>query len=132
MTNSPKTSIPPKKRRGIYYGWTIVGVMVLGGFTHSAETFPILGVFLKPITEEFGWTRSQFTGAMTIGTVLGSIVAMGTGPMLDRFGGRWLMALGFAVLGSSFLLMGGMTTIWHFYVLQAMGRMFHMGILALA
>ena len=130
VNDSQETSIPPKKRRGRYYGWTIVGVMVLGGFTHSAETFPILGVFLKPITEEFGWTRSQFTGAMTIGTILGSVVAMGTGPMLDRFGGRWLMALGFAVLGTSFLLMGGMTTIWHFYVLQAVGRMFHMGILS--
>lgn len=104
--------------------------MVLGGFTHSAETFPILGVFLKPITEEFGWTRSQFTGAMTIGTVLGSVIAVGIGPMLDRYGGRWLMTIGFIVLGFSFLLMGGMSTIWHFYVLQIAGRMFHMGIIS--
>ena len=107
-----------------------MGVMVLGGFTHSAETFPILGVFLKPITEEFGWTRSQFTGAMTIGTILGSVIAVGIGPMLDRYGGRWLMTIGFIVLGLSFLLMGGMSTIWHFYVLQIAGRMFHMGIIS--
>jgi MFS family permease len=75
--------------------------MMFGGFTHSTETFPILGVFLKPITEEFGWTRSQFTWAMTIGTVAGSVVAVGAGRLLDKYGGRWLLAIGFVVLGAS-------------------------------
>ena len=121
---------PQRARKRPYYGWTIVGVMMIGKFTHSAETFPILGVFLKPITEEFGWTRSQFTWAMTIGTIAGSIVAVGAGRLLDRYGGRWLMASGFVVLSASFLLMARMTTIWEFYTLQIFSRLFHMGVLS--
>ena len=70
----------------IYYGWFIVLAIALTGFTQSAETFPVLGVFLKPITEEFGWSRSVFTGSMTAGTLIGAVVAVAVGPFLDRFG----------------------------------------------
>ena len=72
LSTNPKA---PRKPR-IFYGWIIVGVVAMGSFTHSAETFPILSVFLKPMTAEFGWTRSIFTGAMTLGTLLAAITAL--------------------------------------------------------
>ena len=52
----------------LYYGWVIVAVVALAGFTQTAESFPVLGVFLKPITEEFGWSRGivSFAGAIAI------------------------------------------------------------------
>ena len=50
------------KNHRLYYGWIIVAVMAVAGFTQSAETFPVISVFLKPMTEEFGWSRSAFTG----------------------------------------------------------------------
>jgi len=126
-----KTSLPPGNKR-IYYGWVIVAVMALAGFTQSAETFPVLGVFLKPMTEEFGWSRSSFAGAMTIGTVLGGIVAIGAGPLIDRFGSRWTLVISFTVLGGTLVAMAGISRLWQFYALQIVGRMLNMGVIALA
>jgi MFS family permease len=120
------------KKPRFYYGWVIVLVVALTGFTHSAETFPVLGVFLKPITQEFGWSRSVFTGSMTIRTLLGAVVAIGVGPYLDRYGPRWLITGALFVLGVTLLLMGRITNLWQFYTLQILGRVLAMGVLSIA
>jgi len=115
----------------LYYGWVIVAVVALAGFTQTAESFPVLGVFLKPITEEFGWSRSLYTGAMTIGTVLGGALALGIGPLLDRYGGRWALVVAFTVLGAIWVLMAAIQTLWQFYVLQILARTIMIGVVGL-
>ena len=120
------------RKRGFYYGWVIVVVIGLGGFTQSAESYPILGVFLKPMTEEFGWTRTVFTGSTLLGTLMGGVVALKAGPMIDRLGARWILTISFAVLGSSLVLMAFIQALWQFYFLQIVGRALTMGVLALA
>ena len=76
-------------RPRIYYGWYIVIIVGLAGFTQTAEAAVVLSVFLKPVTLEFGWSRTAFTGAITIGTLMGGIIAIFIGPLMDRFGPRW-------------------------------------------
>jgi sugar phosphate permease len=120
------------KKSGFYYGWVIVVVIGLGGFTQSAESYPILGVFMKPITEEFQWSRTIFSGSTLIGTLIGGVVAMVVGPMLDRLGARWTLTAAFAVLGSTLILMAFINALWQFYLLQIIGRALTMGVLALA
>ena len=120
----------PRRKPRVFYGWVIVGVVAMGSFTHSAETFPILSVFLKPMTEEFGWSRSA--GAMTLGTLLAAVIAVFIGPMLDRFNPRWLMAGAFLVMGGSFMLMSQVTELWQFYLVQIASRAVHMGIISVA
>ena len=127
---TPTTS--PTKKRGFYYGWVIVIVIGLGGFTQSAESYPVLGVLLKPMTGEFDWTRADFAGATMLGTLLGGIVALKAGPMIDRLGARWILTVSFAVLGSTLVLLALIQTLWEFYLLQIVGRALTMGILALA
>ena len=127
MTGASET----RRTRRFYYGWIIVAVVALASFSQSAETFPVLGVFLKPITEDFGWSRSVFTGAMTIGTLLGGVVALGVGPFIDRFGPRWTLVVAFAILGGTLILMSGINHLWQFYTLQILGRMVSMGVIAL-
>jgi len=129
-----ETSSTPKKTKkpGLYYGWVIVIVIGLGGFTQSAESFPILGVFMKPINEEFHWSRTMFSGSTLIGTLAGGVVAMVVGPMLDRLGARWTLTVAFAILGSTLILMAFINALWQFYLLQIVGRALTMGVLALA
>ena len=117
---------------GFYYGWVIVFVIGLAGFTQSAESFPVLGVFLKPITEEFGWSRTVFTGSMTIGTLCGGLIALVVGPLIDRFGARWTLAVAFTILGTTLILMAFIDALWQFYALQIIGRMLTMGVTGLA
>ena len=123
---------PETKKRGFYYGWVIVIVIGLGGFTQSAESYPVLGVLLKPMTQEFGWTRTDFAGSTMLGTLMGGLLAMKVGPMIDRVGARWTLTVSFAVLGSTLVLLALIQTLWQFYFLQIVGRALTMGVLALA
>ena len=126
MSSSPQ----PKAR--FYYGWVIVVVVALAGFTQSAETYPVLGVFLKPMTDEFGWSRSVFAGAMSIGTILGGFLALAIGPLVDRYGPRWILTIAFIILGATLTLLGGINSLWQFYALQILGRVMTMGVIAMA
>ena len=109
-----------------------MGVVALGGFSGSTETYPVLSVFLKPITEEFGWTRAQFVGPLTIGGLLGSAAALLTGPLVDRFGPRWALACAYGVLGAMFLAMALVGELWQFYAVQIVARSMNTGVLAVA
>jgi MFS family permease len=121
-----------RKKPRIYYGWVIVGVIMLAGFTQSAGTFNVLGVFMSPITEEFSWNRSTFAGAIGIGSILGGLISPLVGPLVDRYGPRWALVISFAIMGLTFLLMAWMTTLWQFYALQIIGRMLNIGVVAVA
>ena len=93
---------------------------------------PVLGVFLKPITEEFGWSRSLFTGALTLGTLLGGVLAIGIGPMIDRYGGRWILTISIIIVGSALILTSRINALWQFYLLQIIARMVGMGVIMLS
>ncbi len=120
-----------RQEKKIYYGWVIVGVIALSGFANSAETLPVISVFLKPITEDFGWNRSVFTGAITVGTLLGGFFSMATGPVVDRYGPRWVLVIGFTVLGALLMTMAAISTLWHLYTLQVLARVVAMGAIGL-
>ena len=128
MTTVPAVGRKPR----FYYGWVIVTVIALAGFSMTAETFPVLGVFLKPITEEFGWSRTVFSGAMSIGTVIGGFLAVGIGPLMDRFGARWTLVVAFTILGATLILLAGIQTLWQFYSLQILGRIMSHGVIGMA
>lgn len=119
-------------RPQFFYGWVIVIVVGLAGFTQSAGTFPVWGVLLKPMTEDFGWSRSVFTASTSIGTIAAGLISIGVGPLIDRFGTRWTLVLSLSILGFSLLLMAGVTQLWQFYGLQIVGRIMTMGVIALA
>ena len=120
-----------QQEKKLYYGWVIVGVIALAGFANSAETLPVISIFLKPITEDFGWNRSVFTGAITVGSLIGGFFSLATGPVLDRYGPRWLLAISFIVLGGLLILMAGISTLWHLYTLQVLARVVAMGAIGL-
>jgi len=128
LADTKKTGRQEKK---IYYGWVIVGVIALSGFANSAETLPVISVFLKPITEDFGWNRSVFTGAITVGTLLGGFFSIATGPVIDRYGPRWVLVIGFAILGALLISMAAISTLWHLYTLQVLARVIAMGAIGL-
>lgn len=131
LKENPSASGNVKKPK-LYYGWVIVVVIGLCGFTQSAESYPILGVFMKPITAEFQWSRTVFSGSTLIGTLIGGLVAIFVGPMIDRVGARWTLTASFAVLGATLVLMAFINALWQFYLLQIVGRALTMGILAMA
>ncbi|HEX6801216.1 MAG TPA: hypothetical protein VF130_01950 [Candidatus Binatia bacterium] len=51
-------------------------------------------MFLKPLTEDLGVSRGLFSLLRSGEILIGAAPATLVGPMVDGFGGRWLMAVG--------------------------------------
>lgn len=77
-----------------------------------------LSVFLKPLTEDLGVSRGLFSLLRSGEILIGAAMAPLVGPMVDRFGGRWLMAGGALSAGLGFLLMSQVGAFWQFLVLR--------------
>ena len=101
--------------KGIYRGWYIAGVSALSiGAVLGTAQFAF-SLFILPLEEAFGWSRTQVNGALTCGVVSG-LLAPYIGNLMDRVGAKWTMAGSIALVAIAFLLRAVMTELWHFYL----------------
>ncbi|MBW2061001.1 MAG: MFS transporter [Deltaproteobacteria bacterium] len=119
------------KLRKPFYGWVIVGVTFLIGFTEAGVFQNILSIFLKPMALEFGWSRSLITGAITFGSICGGIIAPFVGPILDRHGPRMIAFWGVLALSAGLIALSFLTQPWQLYIFFGLGRMIAVGMLSL-
>lgn len=94
------------KRPVIFYGWYIVGVGFLANVASSFALASTLSIFLKPLTAELGISRGVFSLLRSGEGLIAAGLAPLVGTLVDRFGGRWLMAVGAAIAALGFLLLG--------------------------
>jgi len=117
FTLNRQETLPPteSKKPGFFYGYIIVlaGFVILGA---SAGGFYTFGVFLKPVSAEFGWTRAVTSGAYSLSFLLCGVGGAVMGGLNDRFGPRMLMTASGFFLGLGFLLMSQLTAIWQLYL----------------
>jgi OFA family oxalate/formate antiporter-like MFS transporter len=91
---------------GIFYGWYIVGVGFLANVATSFALASTLSIFLKPLTAELGISRGVFSLLRSGEGIVGACLAPWVGTLVDRHGGRWLMAIGTAIVGVGYLFLG--------------------------
>ena len=118
--------------RRLYLGWTVVAVGALAAFAEVAFYNPVLGVFIPEFEREFGWSRTEISGAVTVGSLVGAALAIYVGPLIDRYGGRAFVAGGGLVLAIGLVLLSVMETEWQFYLIYGIGRGAAAGIISLA
>ena len=101
--------------RDLHYGWIMV---VLAGFVLATNTLAFFGfgVFLKPLTAEFGWERGAISGAMSAGALVTGVLSLITGRLSDRYGPRILVTGAGLSLGTAFLLMSQIGLLWQVYL----------------
>lgn len=71
-------------------------------------------VFLKPISENFGWDRAQIVSVYSLTFLTGGLVAPLIGRLFDRVGPRIVYSLGLALLGGAFLAASRANQLWQF------------------
>jgi MFS family permease len=71
-------------------------------------------VFLKPISENFGWDRAQVVSIYSLTWLVSGLTAPLVGRLFDHSGPRIVYALGLLLLGSAFLIAGRAQSLWQF------------------
>src|SRR5882724_6816152 len=71
-------------------------------------------VFLKPISESFGWDRAQVVSVYSLTWLAGGLMAPVVGRLFDRAGPRTVYSLGLLLLGGAFLAASHAQSLWQF------------------
>ena len=78
----PDSSKPP-----FFYGWYIVAGSWMALFLVNAVS---VGIFFKPILEEFGWDRATLSLVHTSSLLLFAVATPFIGRVIDRYGARMM------------------------------------------
>ena len=71
-------------------------------------------VFLKPISESFGWDRAEVVSVYSLCALAGGLSAPFIGQLFDMSGPRRVYTLGLLLLGGSFLFAAFASHLWQF------------------
>jgi predicted MFS family arabinose efflux permease len=104
-----------------YPGWRVafasgIGVLVSFG-SLLVYTF---GIFLKPLTQEFGWTREAASLAFGVAALMLAVCSPLLGYLLDRVGARRVILPCVIVFGTAFASLALLTgNLWQLYAIFA-------------
>ena len=79
----------------------------------ATETF---AVFLLPVEQAFGTSRSETTLTYSIYMLVHGFSAPFAGQLIDRLGARITYGIGLSLMGTGYVLAGTATSIVHYYV----------------
>lgn len=113
-----------------FYGWVVLAVSMVGCFLAAATNQIFMGVMLKPISDDLGWSRTATSGAFTAGTIIAGVASALIGPVVDRYGQRLVMPVGALVSGVLLWLLAGMDSVVQFYAFYIAARVISQATLA--
>jgi MFS transporter, OFA family, oxalate/formate antiporter len=105
-----------------FYGWYVVGVALVAQFVAVGTQTYASTVFLKPMTQDLHWTRSEFSAVQTVSTFVMGIVGFVIGAMIDRRGPRPLMLIGGIVCGAALIATSRVDELWQFYLARGVAQ----------
>jgi MFS family permease len=102
----------------IFYGWVITGCAFFALLVTNGLTFSGITVFDKSMLAEFGWSRGtlKFRDLLTMG--LAGVLSPLAGAIADKYGVKWLMVAGAALLAVALLLYGFIGSALHMYAIH--------------
>jgi len=86
-------------RFGIYYGWLIAATTCVIAFVTIGSGNSGFGVFVIPMSAEFGWQRGTISLAAALGSLMSGLSQPFAGRLYDRWGGRTLILISLALSG---------------------------------
>ncbi len=103
-------------RRGIHYGWVVIGVIFLTMLATSA-VMGMTAVLILPLKSEFGWDLGAISGALGLRFLVYGAVAPFTAAILMRYGVRTVVASALAAIVLCLAVTSQMTALWQLWVI---------------
>jgi predicted MFS family arabinose efflux permease len=100
-----------------YEGWRVAAASAVGVFVSFASLLVYtFGVFLKPLAEEFRWSREAISAAFGIAAMTVAVCSPPLGYLLDRINPRRIILPCLTIFGCAFASLSLLTPrLWHFY-----------------
>jgi len=96
------------------YKWIIVAISFFTLFMTYGILFSI-GLYFKPLTEEFNWSRTEISLAISIAMIVFGIFQPFMGGLIDKYGPKKVLTVSVFVLGVSLSLMPHISELWELY-----------------
>ncbi|MFM9942863.1 MAG: MFS transporter [Hyphomicrobiaceae bacterium] len=121
----PQNRLVQRLAQGLpfYYGWVILGCVAFACLSRAGPAVATLSMFVTPMTEEFGWSRTAISGAVSLGGVLAAITSPMIGSYLDRQGPRIVLGMAVVATGVTLMLLSRIESLLGFYLLYCVARM---------
>ena len=108
--------------KNIFYGWAIVATGFIASFGMVPMFGPVLGVFVAPIQEELGWSRTTIAFAFTLGSMISSVSTFLFGRVMDKYGSRAIVIIAGLIVLLSMVGISFVQAPWQFWILFGLGR----------
>ena len=119
------------ERSPFFYGWWILGAAGTANFARNAAASLTISVFIYPLSDELGWSRTLIAGAAAAGGLAATFTSPIIGRLIDRYGARSVLMASIVVLCISTFALAwsdvsltvmGVTIPWVFYIAYGTGR----------
>ena len=106
-----------------YYGWVILACVCCACLSRAGPAVATLSMFVTPMTQEFGWSRTAISGAVSLGGLLAALTSPMIGSYLDRKGPRLVLGMAVLATGITLMALSRIESLLGFYLLYCVARM---------
>jgi MFS family permease len=97
--------------------WVMVWTLAVAQVISWGSLFYAFSLFVVPMQEALGWSRTLLNGALSLGLLSTGAVAFPVGAWIDRHGGRTVMTLSSLLGGLLLLAWAQVESPWAFYLI---------------
>lgn len=117
----PDLPSPPVAPQAVRWanGWPLVTALAFGQLVSWGTIYYAFSLFVVPMEQELGWTRTELNGALSLGLLVAGFCAYPVGASIDKRGGRLLMSAGSAIASVLLAAWSQVQSLPAFYVLWA-------------
>ena len=98
-----------------FYGWRLIGVFMVSLGLMMSLRINLMSLFVLPVTQELGISRTQFSSAGTLTSLAGMICAPVAGMLFSRHSIRHMMTAGAVICTLSYASFSLAQNIWQMY-----------------
>ena len=105
----------PDGKAGFNYGY----VIVICAFVSLVAVYLLpfsYGVYFKPMAAELGWNRTVVSGAFSLSRIVGSVMSIVFGLIVDKRGAKLVLICCGLICGIGYILLSGIDAVWQLYV----------------
>src|SRR5882757_9002688 len=106
LDGSATTLSPPSRGAALQEwrgGWPVVVAGFFGFVLLSLGNMSV-GAFMKPVTTDLHWTRSDFSIGLSVYAFVGVVMGPVVGALVDKWGVRLVAVIGSLLVGVTFAL----------------------------